>query len=247
MRLRSKILLGFAVLVAGCVAWVLRPEPSDRAELTDTCAFPTIDNAQYRAMVAEAKALLAPMRRRIANGDGNLRPGTVNPPLGEVAMEFLKRSRSTEEAYVRLFALGRALDGRIENIAPVRETFAGPWGLWSDRDSSDGKLSKRRFRLSAGFQGPPGLFNYPIAFWLEARLLGRRYEDFRLSVWFDPPYDVPPEDALIGSNVVDAQAFKSYLVFAFFDIRDGHIRLEHRCPDAERFLNHVNGLLKKRK
>ena len=63
MKKRWKILIGVVVVVAGYVAWVSRPEPGDRAELTDTCAFPTITNAQYRALIAEAKAVIEPKRR----------------------------------------------------------------------------------------------------------------------------------------------------------------------------------------
>ncbi len=64
MKKRWKILIGFVVVIVGYVAWVSRPEFGDHAELTDTCAFPTITNAQYRALVAEAEALIEPRRRR---------------------------------------------------------------------------------------------------------------------------------------------------------------------------------------
>jgi len=244
MRLRSKILLGFAGLVAGYFAWFSYPGPSDRAEVTDTCSFPTIDNAQYRTLVADAKALIRPMLPRIATGDGDLQEGRPNPPLRDVLLEFLKRSGSTEEAFVRLLAFGRALDARVEDVAPI-ETFPGPWGLWSDWSDRGFVARKpgperRPFRLSATFQGPPGLFKYAMRSWLQAHLYGRRYEEFRLEVWFDPPRDVPPDAALTGSNIVDARAF-----IPSFRPMVGRTRLEHRCPDGARFLNYWRDSLEK--
>ena len=247
MRKRWVVLLSFAGVIVGFFVWVSRPEPSDRAELTDTCSFPTITNAQYRALVTEAKKLIEPNRRRIANGDGNIEQGTSNPPLRDLVQEFVKRSRSTEETFVRLFAFGRALDGRVEDTRHDDATFAGPWGSWVNRGSAGEILSSPRFVLGADFQGPPGLFRYPMSTWVLARLLGRRYENFRLTIWFDPPADTRLDDALTGSHVVDAYAFKAFLIYPWFDIAGGNIRREQRCPSAERFLSHANGLLKKRK
>ncbi|MCC6889189.1 MAG: hypothetical protein IT536_11705 [Hyphomicrobiales bacterium] len=247
MRLPWKILIGIAGLVTGYFAWVSRPEPGDRAELTDTCSFSTIDNAQYRGLVAEAKKLIEPNRRRIANGDGNIEQGAVNPPLRDLAQEFVKRSRSTEEAFVRLFAFGRALDGRVENAAPVQETFPGPWARWTNRDERDNKLARPRLLMRAGFQGPPGLFQYPIGTWFGARLFGRRYERFAIGVTFDVPDKVSLENALIGSHIVSAGAGKALLIYPLNSIHWGDVRIESRCPDAERFLNHVGRLLKQKK
>ena len=246
MRARRKVLL-VAALVAGYFIWVSRPEFSDRAELTDTCSFPTITNEQYRALIVEAKKLIEPNHRRIADGDGNIKQGAFNPPLGDLTLEFLKQSRSTEEAFARIFAFGRALEGRVENVAPAVETFAGPWGRWVDRDSAGNRLSSPRFLLHADFQGPPGLFRYPIGTLVVARAVGRRYEGFWLGVWFEAPGDVRLEDALIGPNVVDASARKAMLVYPLLSTHWGETRLEQRCPNAERFLSHATSPFKRRK
>ncbi len=247
MKKRWKILIGFVVVIVGYVAWVSRPEFGDHAELTDTCAFPTITNAQYRALVAEAKALIEPKRREIANSAGNLEQNTRNPPLGDLAREFGKKSQSSEETFVRLFAFGRALDGRVRNVAPVRDTYPGPGVRWVDRDSADRKLSTPRLSLSAGFQGPPGLFRWNLETWVWARLLGRRYEPFGAGFSFEVPEGTPPEEALAGRQIVAAGAGKGLFVWPLNDIRWGDVRLENRCPDAVRFLNRLDDLLKRGK
>lgn len=247
MRRLWAVLLILVGAVVGYFAWVSRPEPGDRAELTDSCAFPTIDNTRYRELVAEAKSLIEPKSAQIAYGDGNIEQNTRNPPLRDLALEFVKRSQSTEESFVRLFAFGRALNGRVEDVAPAGETFAGPWALWLDRDSADGKLRSPQLSMYARFQAPPGLFNYPIGTWITARLFGRRYDRFRIGIWFDIPESVAIEIALKGSYVVDAGATKAILIDPLSSIHWGDRRIENRCPNAENFLKHVDRLLKRRK
>jgi hypothetical protein len=247
MRRRWVVLLSLVGGIAGYFLWVSRPEPSDRAEMTDTCSFPTISNAQYRALIVEAKKLIEPNRRRIANGDGNIEQGTFNPPLRDLTLEFVKRSRSTEETFVRLFAFGRALGGRVEDVAPVVETFAGPWGRWVDRDAADEKLASPRFLLRAAFQGPPGLFEYPLSTWLMAQLFGRRYERFSFGIWFDLPKQMSLDNALAGLHLVESAARKELLVWPLNSIRWGDVRVENRCPEVQRFLDHANSLFKQGK
>jgi hypothetical protein len=108
MRRQWKVLLGIVGIGAAYFAWVSRPESGDRAEVTDTCSFPTFTNAQYRALVLEAKTLIAPQRKGIANGAGNIEQNTQNPPLRDAAAEFVRKGETTEETFVRLHAFGRA-------------------------------------------------------------------------------------------------------------------------------------------
>ena len=247
MKKRWWVLLSVGGLVAGYFAWMSRPEFSDRAELTDTCSFPTITNAQYRALIAEAKTLIEPRRQAIRDGSGNIEQGTPNPPLGDVVVEFVKRSRSTEETFVRLYALGRALDGRVQDVAPVGGRFPGPWVLWTDRGPDDRILIKPRLMMNVELQGPPGVFRYPTSTWLLARAFGRRYEEFGLGASFDVLESVSLAEALAGPHIATGGAYKSLLIWPLNSIRWGDVRVENRCPDAEQFLSQLDRLLKQRK
>ena len=81
MRKRWVVLLSFAGVIVGFFVWVSRPEPSDRAELTDTCSFPTITNAQYSRAGHRSEEIDEPI-------------GGVSP----TAMAILSRARPTRRS-----------------------------------------------------------------------------------------------------------------------------------------------------
>jgi hypothetical protein len=245
MRKRGKILLGIAGIIVAYFAWVSRPESGDHAERTDTCTFPGITNAQFRDLVVEAKGLIEPERHRIADGAGNIKMLSPNPPLRDVAVKFIVKSQSTVETLARVHAFGRALDARVHDAAPAPGyQYPGPSVIWSERDSEDRVLTGKRLRVWAEYQGPPGLFRWNAETWFVARLFGRRYESFWLWLWFDVPDGLTPQELMAGPRIVDSGAKKGLLVWPLNSIRWGDIRIENRCPGADRFLGDLDRLLR---
>jgi hypothetical protein len=247
MKTQRKVLLGIACVVgimAVYFAWVSRPASGDLAEVNDSCTFPSFTNEQYRALVREAKALIAPRRQEVADGGGNIEQNSRNAPLGDAVATFINRSLSTEETFVRLYAFGRALDGRPGDVAPAPGyQFPGPWVRWTDRDSHDRLLPERRLLVSARFQGPPGLFKYPLRTWILARIFGRRYEEFGLGIAFERRPEAPPAEALAGRYMVEAGAGKGPLIWPLNSIEWGDVRIANRCPDAATFVNRLENVL----
>jgi hypothetical protein len=223
-------------LLLGRVFWVSRPEPPDHAELTDTCEFEGFPNSKYRALIAEAKALVDPHRRTIKyEADYNVRRTNTLPTLARLTRQFVLPSNSTTETIVRMFAMARAFDGRMGSKGEASLRTVG-----SDAAS---KQVPYRVHVELAFQAPGGTVWVGIGSWLELRLWGRRYDFLALETVGHPYRDyasprTTPDEMIPGTRIDSVSArWNTFFSFMREGGNLGDVRLPHDCPDIGHLLS----------
>lgn len=239
MKKRYLIPLILIGLVTARVAWVSRPEPGDHAELTDTCEFNGFPNAKYRALITEAKALLAPHRRKIANEANRpererKRDNSELPTLSRLALQFLAPSQSTTETMVRLLALARAMDGRPTVSAHVSDYDA----TYKSTKGMDNVI------VSVAFAAPIGTLRHELLHILELRFWGRRSDSLTIAAFGQPYRDyatrsTTTDEMLPGARISRVHASGSNSIDFLnsgFKFGEPH-RGNYRCPDIDRHIS----------
>lgn len=237
MKKRYLIPLLLFGLVVARVAWVSRPEPGDHAELTDTCEYKGFPNEKYRALIAEAKAMLAPHRETIRS-EASVSDGRIFhklPTLARLAYQFLAPSQLTTETMVRLLAMARALDGRVGRTIDS--------GI-VDYDATYKPVNGRaNVAISVTFSAPIGTLRHDFLRTIELRLWGRRHDRLAITAFGFPYRDyagpsTSTEDMLPGSRIKQVvSSGGNSLSFLTTGFNFGDSRAPFGCPDIDGFIS----------